>query len=82
MFLRESFDFIYEDVLWKELLVFLLNSGERCGVVDFMKSLEPLPFDPGLVTDYLHCFSSKEKKMRVLGELEKAYCDVEDVGRS
>lgn len=81
IFLRKRFDFIDEDVLWKELLIFFLNSEEQCGAVDFMKSIDPLPFDPGLATDYLQCFASEEKKMGVLDELECLYEDIDDVGR-
>lgn len=79
IFLRERFDFIDEDVLWRELLVFFLNADEEGGIFEFLKSIDPLPFDPGLATDYLQCFDSDEKKLAVLDELECVYEDVENV---
>jgi hypothetical protein len=79
IFLCERFDFIDEDVLWKELLVFFLNSEKQGGIFDFLKSIDPLPFDEALATDYLQCFGSDEKKLAVLDELECVYEDVENV---
>jgi len=79
IFVRERFEFMAEDVLWKELLVFFLNAQEQSGVMKFMKSIEPLPFDPELTSEYLQCFGSEEKKLAVLDELESVYKDVENV---
>lgn len=79
IFVRERFDFIDEDVLWKELFVFFLNAQERSSIMKFMKSIDPLPFDPELATEYLQCFRSEEKKLAVLDELESIYEDVDDV---
>lgn len=79
IFLRERFDFVDEDVLWKELLVFFIKSEELGGIFEFLRSIEPLPFDPGLATDYLHCFSSEEKKLSILDELEYVYENVDNV---
>ncbi len=79
IFVCKRFDFVDEDILWKELLVFFLNAQEESSVMKFMKSIAPLPFDPELATEYLQCFGSEEKKLAVLGELESVYEDVDDV---
>jgi len=79
IFLREQFDFCDEDVLWRELLLFILHSDVSTGMIGFMKSLEPLPFDPGLISEYLQCFASEERKLQVLDELDHHYDDVENV---
>lgn len=79
IFLWGRFDFTDEEVLWKELLIYLLNTRERSGIMEFVKTIEPLPFDPGLTTEYLQCFESEEKKLAVLSELECLYEEVDDV---
>ena len=67
-----------EDVLWKELLVFLMNTKEDSGYLSFLRGIEPLGFDPALVGDYLDCFQSDDAKALVLGELESLYEDIDD----
>lgn len=51
-----------EDVLWKELLIFLMNTKETSGYLKFLRGIEPLGFDPALVSDYLDCFQSDDAK--------------------
>jgi hypothetical protein len=67
-----------EEVLWKELLVFFMNTKETSGYLRFLRGIEPLNFDPGLVADYLDCFHSESARADVTGELETLYEDVED----
>lgn len=62
-----------EDVLWKELLVFLMNTKEKGGYLSFLRSIDPLGFDPALVGDYLDCFQSDSAKSEVMDELEHLY---------
>lgn len=77
VFLREI-DISDEDVLWKELLVFLMNTKSTSGYLDFLRGIAPLDFDPELVSDYLDCFQSDASKAFVMDELETFYEDMEE----
>lgn len=77
VFLREI-DISDEDVLWKELLVFLMNTKSTSGYLDFLRGIAPLDFDPELVGDYLDCFQSDASKAFVMDELETLYEDMEE----
>lgn len=80
IFVRESFTFTDEDVLWKEILIFLLNTKEESGLLDHIRSIEPLGFEVALLQDYLQAFRSEVGKQSVLDELEALYEDVERPG--
>lgn len=67
-------------ILWKELLVFFMNTKETSGYLTFIRGIEPLDFDPGLVPDYLDCFQSDSARAQVVDELETLYEDVPDKG--
>lgn len=71
-------DITSEEMLWKELLVFFMNTKETSGYLRFLRGIEPLKFDPGLVSDYLDCFQSESARADVADELETLYEDVED----
>ena len=73
IFLREEYDFTNEDVLWRELLIYFVNSEETSGQLGLIKNLEPLEFDPALAVDYLQCLDSGEKKLGIMDELEGLY---------
>lgn len=80
VFLREV-DISDEDVLWKELLVFFINTKSSSGYLKFLRGIEPLDFDLELVGDYLECFQSDTGKALVIDELEHLYSEMEsDVG--
>ncbi len=67
-----------EDVLWKELLIFFMNTKETSGYLKFLREIDPLDFDPALVADYLDCFQSDSARAHVIGELETLYEDIPD----
>lgn len=79
LLLGKQFDFIHEDVLWKELLIFILNTQQPSSHLEFLKSVEPLDFDVALIKDYLDSFRSNTKKILVTDELESLYQDLPDV---
>lgn len=62
-----------EDILWKELLIFFMGVDPSTGYLKFLKRIEPLCFDPALVSDYLDCFKSDKAKAAVMDELEFHY---------
>jgi hypothetical protein len=69
-----------EEALWKELLVFFMNTKLSSGYLEFLRSIQPLEFDPELAGDYLACFQSDSAKSLVVGELEELYAGVENPG--
>ena len=76
IFLRKI-DLFDEDVLWKELLIFFMNTDSKSKYLDFLRSITPLNFDPNLVDDYLDCFQSNTAKAFVIDELEEFYSELE-----
>lgn len=79
VFLREI-EISDEDVLWKELLVYFMNTKDSSSYLKFLRSIEPLEFDPALVSDYLECFKSDSGNTFVMDELEYLYSEsVSDV---
>ncbi len=77
IFLRKEYEFTNEDILWKELLIYFVNSSETSGNLGFIKEIEPLEFDPGLDVDYLQCLGSDEKKLIILDELKELYENID-----
>lgn len=80
IFLRRKFDFMDEDVLVKELLVFLVNSPRTTGHLGFIKGMQALEFDPELEAEYIQSLGSDEKKLEVLDELETLYGELDRPG--
>ncbi len=79
IFLGEA-DIPAEDVLWKELLIFFMNTTATSGYLQFLRGIPPLEFDPGLVDEYLDCFQSDAAKAFVRDELEHHYEQLADKG--
>jgi hypothetical protein len=79
IFTFKKYDFFDEDILWKELLIYFTNSTEDYGQIKFIKSIEPLDFDPALAVDYMECFGSDVKKLAVMDELESLYEDLDNL---
>ncbi|GJL76740.1 hypothetical protein [Nitrosomonas sp.] len=76
VFFREV-DISDEDVLWKELLIFFINTKSSSGYLEFLRGIPPLDFDPVLVGDYLDCFKSDASKAFIMDELEHHYTEME-----
>ena len=72
VFLREA-KVSDEDVLWKELLVFFMNTKDSSGYLEFRRGISPFKFDPAMAGDYLDCFRSDALKSMVMDELEFLY---------
>jgi len=71
-----------EDVLWKELLVFFMNTKETNGYLKFLRETPPLDFDPGDIGDYLDCFQADAAKSFVMDHLEHLYEELPSKERS
>lgn len=66
-----------EDMLWKELLIFFMNTPSTSGYLEFLRGIEPLDFDPARTDDYLDCFQSDGAKALIMDELEHLYSELE-----
>jgi hypothetical protein len=64
-----------EEVLWKELLVFFMNTKSSSALLEFLRTIAPLDFDPELANDYLECFQSDIAKASIV-----LYCELTDSG--
>ncbi|NQY54559.1 MAG: hypothetical protein HRT42_13420 [Campylobacteraceae bacterium] len=80
IFMRGEFNFENEDILSKELLIFLINNKENANHLDFIKKTKHLDFDPSLDIEYINSMNSYEKKLDILDELESLYEDLENPG--
>jgi hypothetical protein len=67
-----------EDTVWKELLVYLMTTKDSNGVLNHIRSIEPLPFDPADIKDHLEIFQADSSKSQIMDETEARYDDVED----
>jgi hypothetical protein len=81
IFLRHEYDFTNEDVLWRELLVYFMNTKKSSGNLELAREIKPLEFDTDLTVDYLRCFESTEKMLLCLDELEELYKGVDTPGQ-
>jgi len=77
IFLRKI-DISDEDILWKELLVFFMNTKASSGYLNFLRGINPLDFDPEEIGDYLDCFKSDASKSFVMDEIEHYYSEMGD----
>ena len=79
VFLGEA-DIPAENVLWKELLIFFMNTDTTSGYMEFLRKIPPLDFDPELADEYLDCFQSDAAKAFVRDELECLYEGLDNTG--
>jgi hypothetical protein len=64
-----------EEILWKELLIFFMNTKETNGYLEILRETPPLEFDAADVGDYFDCFQSDSAKALVMDHLEYLYED-------
>lgn len=80
IFIARQYNFFNEDILWKELLIFFVNSKNNSGEMKFIKSIKPLDFGSLLLANYMQCFGSNLKKLAfIMDELEHHYMGLENV---
>lgn len=77
---RGEADIPGEDVLWKELLLFFMNTKESTGYLRHMRAIPPLDFDPADANDFLASFRSDAAKAEVRDQLEALYAELEKPG--
>jgi len=79
IFQMEKFDFIDEDILTSELLLYFVAANNRGASSQLMLESDPLLFDPALEGEYVQALMSDGKKLYIMEELEHLYSeDVKD----
>ncbi|MED3962838.1 hypothetical protein [Niallia taxi] len=58
IFIGKKYDFFDYDIVWKELIIYLINTNDSSGILSFIRDIEPLDFEPELVNEYLNVFNS------------------------
>jgi hypothetical protein len=81
IFILQQYDFINEDVFWKELLIYILHNAENNSLLEFYKSIEPLEFDDGLLVNLIKCLKNDLLKLEYIDTLETLYDEVDNKGR-
>lgn len=79
IFKKQEFDFLNESIFWKELLIFILNNKNTSGVLKFIKDIEPLQFDPIMLSEYLNCFKDDLTKLKYIEEMETYHEDIKNI---
>lgn len=57
-----------------------MNTKSNSGLLEFLRSIDPLEFDPELGNDYLECFQSDAAKAFVVDELRYLYGELANAG--
>lgn len=78
IFIGKKYVFFEQDIVWKELLVYLMNTEESSGILDIIKDIEPLDFERKLVNEYLQVFKSDLKKDDLIDYIEHLYEDIKN----
>ncbi len=76
IFLAKEYDFEKEAVLWKEILIFLMNSKNSTRFLNILRNIPPLELDPNLMPDYFHCLGSDVRKTANMDEVSELYADL------
>jgi len=81
VFLGKRLDFIYEDRIRREMLLFLMHPSSTSEHISLIRKYNPLPLDPGLTPGYIKYLinASPENSAYVSGEVIELYTEVEDV---
>jgi len=72
--------FFLEELTWKELLVYFMNSTEESGALEYLRKIDPLEFDPAMIADYFESFRTHTARMVAADEVEALYDLLEKPG--
>jgi hypothetical protein len=78
IFIKEEYDFISEEVFWKELLIYILHNVDENQYLELYKSIEPLEFDDGNITSMIKALRNDLLKLVYLGDLDSLYDEIKN----
>ena len=78
IFIRKEYDFLAEDIFWKELLIYILNNVNNNEYLDLYKSMEPLEFDDGDLVGMIKSLKNDLLKQEYLDSLDYLFEEVEN----
>jgi hypothetical protein len=78
IFLRKEYDFSGEEIVWKEILIYLMNIKDTNGLIEFISKIEPLDLDSGLISEYICSLQSDLNKQNIIDEIEEHYYEIKD----
>ncbi|QDS86573.1 hypothetical protein EC9_07400 [Rosistilla ulvae] len=77
IFIHRQYDFTEEEALWRELIVYLVNTSDENSTLNYLRKIPPLDFDPGLIQDYFECFMSPDRMLNCIDELKELYANLD-----
>ena len=78
IFMRKEYDFISEDIFWKELLIYILHNIETNKYLEFYKSIEPLEFDDADLVSMIKSFKNDLLKQEHISQLDCLYEEIKN----
>ena len=78
IFQGKKYDFFDDNIVWKEILVYLMNTTDETGLLNFIRDIEPLNFDSALANEYISAFKSNLKRFEYIYEIEEHYLEIEN----
>lgn len=78
IFLRKEYNFIKEKVLLKELLIYFLNTKDKTRLLSFMKEIDHLDFDAGLIEEYIDGILNNSKLNDIIDEFDELYKNIDN----
>ncbi|WP_241680332.1 hypothetical protein [Metabacillus mangrovi] len=73
IFLGKKYTFFDNDIVWKELMIYLMNTNDSSGMLNLIREIKPLEFEPALVNEYLNVFKSDLSKYSHMYQIEENY---------
>lgn len=70
---RGKFNFLDKEIMWKELIIFILNTNKNNKYLEFIKNIEPLNLDIALLKNYISSFHTPLHDNIILDEIEHLY---------
>lgn len=80
IFIRKEFDFINEEVFWKELLIYILHNNTN-EYLDLYKTLQPIDFDEADLVGMINSLRNDVLKLPYLGQLDYLYENIKNKGK-
>ena len=83
IFLGKSYDFLREKKLMKEIVIFLLNNKKESKLINFIRDIEPLEFDPVEVEEYIKRpnYDLEQEKRQLIDIMDLLYEEMSEKDR-